>query len=160
MSCMNKIISIERFIANKDMGIFNGKKIVFTNGCFDILHPGHVLYLEEAKSLGDVLVLGLNSDDSVKRLKGADRPINSELNRGIVLAGLSSVDFIIIFCDDTPLNLIKTILPDILVKGGDWAVEEIVGYDLVMSRGGQVHSLMYKKGLSSTDIINKILENK
>lgn len=132
------------------------KTIVFTNGCFDILHAGHVSYLERAKSLGDILVVGLNSDSSVKRLKGKMRPIINQKNRAMVLSALECVDFVVIFSSLTPLNLIKLINPDILVKGGDWKVNDIVGGDFVQRSGGSVKSLPYIKGLSTKSIIEKI----
>ncbi|MCL2065513.1 MAG: D-glycero-beta-D-manno-heptose 1-phosphate adenylyltransferase [Candidatus Cloacimonetes bacterium] len=156
MSCKEKIISLEKYIFHKTEGRFENKKIVFTNGCFDILHSGHVLYLEEARNLGDKLILGLNSDNSVKRLKGEDRPINSEQDRAIVLSALSFVDFVIIFEEDTPFELIQKIQPDVLVKGGDWPIEQIIGYDIVLKKGGEVKSLMFKDGISTTKIIKKI----
>ena len=134
------------------------RKIVFTNGCFDILHSGHVQYLSEAKELGDILILGLNSDSSVKRLKGNDRPINNEKERAVVLSALYSISYIVIFEDDTPYNLINHIKPDILVKGGDWKPENIVGSDIVSSYNGEVKSLSYIDGKSTTDIINKLKE--
>ncbi len=137
-----------------------GKKIVFTNGCFDILHFGHVSYLEEAKSCGDVLILGLNSDDSVKRLKGESRPINSQLERAFVLCGLKAVDFVVIFDQDTPYDLIKLIKPSVLVKGGDWSPEQIIGSDIVLGLGGQVKSLLFQDGFSTTNLIEKITEDK
>jgi rfaE bifunctional protein nucleotidyltransferase chain/domain len=129
------------------------KTIVFTNGCFDIIHAGHVQYLEQAKQLGEILIIGLNSDASVKRLKGSLRPFNTEQDRAIVLAALAAVDYIIIFAEDTPYELIKQIQPDVLVKGGDWAVDKIVGADIVQAKGGKVLSLPYKEGLSSTNLI-------
>ena len=132
------------------------KKIVFTNGCFDLIHVGHVLYLESAASLGDILIVGLNSDDSVRRLKGPTRPINNQLNRSIVLAGLSSIDAVIIFEEDDPLHLIKKICPDILVKGGDWKPEQIIGSDFVLNNGGHVRSLEFVEGYSTTSIEKKI----
>jgi len=132
------------------------KKIVFTNGCFDILHVGHVSYLNRAKMLGDILIVGLNSDDSVKRLKGADRPINDEQSRKYVLENLRAVNLVEIFDDDTPLELIKVVKPSVLVKGGDWKVENIVGYDFVVSNGGIVKSLNFEDGFSTTDTIKKI----
>lgn len=131
-------------------------KVVFTNGCFDILHRGHVAYLNEAKSLGDVLVVGLNSDSSVKRLKGSERPVNTEQDRKFVLENLKSVDFVEIFSGDTPLDLIKKINPNILVKGGDWKLEQIVGSSEVLANGGQVLSLDFVDGFSTTSTINKI----
>ncbi|TNE99059.1 MAG: D-glycero-beta-D-manno-heptose 1-phosphate adenylyltransferase [Deltaproteobacteria bacterium] len=132
------------------------KKIVFTNGCFDILHSGHVMYLNEARAQGDLLFVGLNSDASVKRLKGAERPINAELDRKIVLENLKAVDFVEIFEEDTPLELIKAVNPQMLVKGGDWTPDQIVGSDFVMSNGGEVRSLSFKDGYSTTNIIQKI----
>lgn len=133
-----------------------GRKIVFTNGCFDILHSGHVLYLEEAKSCGDILILGLNSDSSVKRLKGDSRPINHQSDRAIVLSALESVDYITIFEEDTPYNLIHLLKPDVLVKGGDWKPDSIVGSDLVLERGGRVLSLGFSEGKSSSSIIRRL----
>lgn len=133
-----------------------GKKIVFTNGCFDIIHAGHVDYLEKAKSLGDFLIVGLNSDDSVRRLKGNSRPINPQEQRKRVLEGLKAVDMVIIFDEDTPERLIKEIKPDILVKGGDWKVENIVGADFVMSYGGKVYSIDFVFDTSTTKIIQKV----
>jgi rfaE bifunctional protein nucleotidyltransferase chain/domain len=133
-----------------------GKKIVFTNGCFDILHSGHVMYLNEAKAQGELLFVGLNSDASVKRLKGEERPINSEIDRKIVLENLKAVDFVEIFNEDTPLELIQAVNPMMLVKGGDWTADQIVGSDHVMKNGGQVRSLSFKDGYSTTKIIEKI----
>lgn len=132
------------------------KKIVFTNGCFDILHKGHVSYLNEAKKQGEILVVGLNSDSSVKRLKGSERPINNEADRKFVMENLKAVDYVFIFTEDTPLNLIKSIKPNVLVKGGDWEVDQIVGSDFVISNGGQVFSLNFVDGYSTTNVINKI----
>lgn len=131
-------------------------KIVFTNGCFDILHSGHINTLNSAKALGDRLILGLNSDASVKRLKGKERPINSENSRAHVLEALACVDAVIIFEEDTPLELIKLIQPDVLAKGGDWKAEQIIGSDVVLSKGGEVHSLPYVQGYSTSEIIDKI----
>ncbi len=152
----SKIKTLSDFLKIRDT-ILKDKKIVFTNGCFDILHRGHVEYLVEAKSLGDILVVGINSDASVKKLKGALRPINKEKDRAIVLAALTPVDFVIIFEEETPLKVIEAIDPDILVKGGDWKVEEIVGSDIVVSRGGEVHRATLLGGFSTTKIINTIL---
>ena len=133
-------------------------KIVFTNGCFDLLHAGHVTYLEEARALGDFLVLGLNSDASVSRLKGPKRPLNPLADRARILKGLRSVDLVVGFEEDTPLNLITQIRPDILVKGGDWDVSQIVGGKEVLTRGGEVRSLSFKPGVSTTDLVSLILE--
>jgi len=132
------------------------KKIVFTNGCFDILHSGHIQYLSEAAELGDKLVIGLNSDSSVSRLKGSDRPIKSQECRADILAFMEAIDMVIIFDEDTPLELIEKIIPDILVKGGDWSTDQIVGSDIVLKNGGEVKSLSFLKGFSSTRIIEKI----
>jgi D-glycero-beta-D-manno-heptose 1-phosphate adenylyltransferase len=131
------------------------KKVVFTNGCFDLLHVGHVRYLAEAKKLGDFLVVGVNSDDSVKKLKGPSRPIQNQSDRAEILKALESVDETVIFTEDTPENLIKSIRPDILVKGGDWSVEQIVGGTFVQSYGGKVCSLTFVDGKSTTKIIEK-----
>lgn len=133
-----------------------GFKIVFTNGCFDLIHIGHVLYLEDAKSLGDKLIVGLNSDTSVSRLKGAHRPIKDEYSRSHILAALASVDAVIVFENDDPLTLIKDISPDILVKGGDWRPDQIVGSDFVISNGGEVRSLRFVEGYSTTKMEEKI----
>ena len=135
-----------------------GRKIVFTNGCYDIIHPGHVDLLERARALGDVLVLGLNSDDSVRRQnKGPERPVNPYPARAFVLAHLASVDAVTGFDEDTPENLIRAILPDVLVKGGDWTPDRIVGRDIVEARGGQVVSLPLLPGYSTTAIVNRLL---
>ena len=134
-----------------------GKRIVFTNGCFDLLHPGHVDLLERAKALGDILILGLNTDNSVRRQnKGADRPINPYPVRAYMLAHLASVDFVTSFDEDTPARLIEAIQPDILVKGGDWAIETIVGRECVQARGGHVVSLPLIPGYSTTALIAHI----
>jgi D-beta-D-heptose 7-phosphate kinase/D-beta-D-heptose 1-phosphate adenosyltransferase len=136
----------------------SGRRIVFTNGCFDILHAGHVGYLEEAKKLGDFLIVGLNSDESVSRLKGDDRPINSLSQRAQVLLGLRSVDMVVPFGtkgDDTPIELITAVTPDVLVKGGDYQVKDIVGYDHVVNNGGTVLTVNYREGLSTTNIISR-----
>ncbi len=132
-----------------------GKKIVFTNGCFDIIHAGHVDYLEKAKSLGDVLVVGLNSDESIKRIKGPERPINIQEHRKRVLEALKPVDLVIVFDEDTPERLIKEIKPDVLVKGGDWKIENIVGADFVKSYGGEVKTIDFVYDISTTKIIQK-----
>ncbi|RLA64235.1 MAG: D-glycero-beta-D-manno-heptose 1-phosphate adenylyltransferase [Epsilonproteobacteria bacterium] len=142
--------------AQKFLKSAEGKKIVFTNGCFDILHPGHVGYLAAARELGDFLVIGLNSDNSVKKLKGPDRPINNEKNRKFMLEGLKAVDFVEIFDESTPLELIEALSPDILVKGGDWEIKDIVGAEFVQAAGGEVYSLAFKDGHSTTNLIKKL----
>jgi rfaE bifunctional protein nucleotidyltransferase chain/domain len=128
-------------------------RIVFTNGCFDIIHRGHVYYLSKARELGDLLIIGLNSDESVSRLKGKGRPINPQMARAEVLGALGMVDYIILFEEDTPLNLINGIKPDLLVKGGDYNVKEIVGYSEVTSSGGQVVTIPILEGYSTTSIL-------
>jgi len=133
-----------------------GARVVFTNGCFDLLHPGHVRYLAAARALGDVLVVGLNDDTSVRRLKGPGRPILGAAERAEVLAGLSVVDHIVLFDDDTPHALIAALAPDVLVKGADWSSEEIVGRDLVLARGGRVERIPVVPGVSTSDIIRRI----
>ena len=136
-----------------------GDRLVFTNGCFDILHYGHLHYLSQARDLGQRLVVGLNSAASVSRLKGPHRPINDELTRTHLLAALEVIDAVVVFEDDTPLELIRLILPDILVKGGDWKPEQIIGSDLVLAAGGEVKSLPFVAGYSTTNIEKKIKES-
>jgi len=134
-----------------------GRRVVFTNGCFDLLHPGHVRYLAEARRLGDVLVVGVNTDASVRRLeKAPDRPLNPERDRAEVLAALAAVDFVTLFDEDTPLELIRMLEPDVLVKGGDWEPDRIVGADLVRARGGTVHSLPFAPGYSTSGLLERI----
>lgn len=133
-----------------------GKNLVFTNGCFDLLHVGHVRYLKQARAQGDLLFVGLNTDASVKRLKGPSRPIQNQDDRAEIMASLGCVDFVCLFDQDTPLELIKVVKPNLLVKGGDWKPEQIVGSDFVQSYGGQVRSLQFVDGRSTTNIITKI----
>ncbi len=135
----------------------DGKKVVFTNGCFDLLHPGHVSYLEQARALGDALVVAMNSDQSVRRLKGNGRPIFDQNIRSIMLAALRWVDYVTIFDDPDPLKLIALLEPDILVKGGDWRLQDIVGRELVEARGGQVFSLPFVGSYSTSNIIADIV---
>ncbi len=132
------------------------KKIVFTNGCFDILHQGHIAILSQAAESGDTLIVGINSDASVKRLKGADRPVNDESFRALMLASLTIVDAVVLFEEDTPLNLINLIEPDILLKGGDYAIEQIVGAEEVIKNGGEVKIVPFVNGYSTTALIKKI----
>jgi D-beta-D-heptose 7-phosphate kinase/D-beta-D-heptose 1-phosphate adenosyltransferase len=134
-----------------------GKLLIFTNGCFDLLHPGHVYTLTQAKALGDVLVVGVNSDASVKRLKGPTRPILNERERATVLAALTVVDYVTIFPEDTPLDLIRLLRPDVLVKGGDWGAEAVIGKEEVEAYGGRVVLIPYQSGFSTTDIIERVL---
>ena len=153
--------NIEQKIVSRDFFVENAvklhrQKIVFTNGCFDVLHFGHVHYLMEAKALGDILVVGLNSDDSVRRLKDPSRPINGEKERAFVLAALSCIDYVVVFEEDTPKKLIETVRPDVLVKGGDYALDQIVGADFVTRNGGTVTTLPFVEGFSSTRIIEQL----
>jgi rfaE bifunctional protein nucleotidyltransferase chain/domain len=145
---------------DKELSILRqeNKKIVFTNGCFDILHLGHVDYLSKAKDLGDCLIVGINSDSSVRRLKGKTRPIQDEESRKKIMASLSFVDFVVMFNEDTPYNLIKKVQPDVLVKGADYKKEDIVGYDIVKQKGGKVETINYLEGFSTSNIIKKIKE--
>jgi D-beta-D-heptose 7-phosphate kinase/D-beta-D-heptose 1-phosphate adenosyltransferase len=136
-----------------------GKKIVFTNGCFDIVHRGHVEYLTKAKALGDVLLVGMNTDASVQRLKGPQRPVVSQDDRAFVLAALRAVDYVCLFDEDTPYNLIKAVVPDVLVKGSDWAIDSIVGKDIVEAAGGKVQTIDYVPNRSTTNIIQKIADS-
>ena len=133
-----------------------GKKIVFTNGCFDILHVGHLTYMNEAKRQGDILIVGVNSDESVKRLKGPTRPINSEIDRAEMLSGLKAVDFTVIFAEDTPMEIIDELKPSIHVKGGDYKKEDLPETAVVEKHGGEVRILNFVEGKSTTNIVNKI----
>lgn len=150
----SKIMSINS--VEKFRNMYSNKKIVFTNGCFDILHVGHIRYLQEAAKLGDILIVGLNSDASVKRLKGEERPINQEADRAELLAALKCVSYVVIFEEDTPYNLISKLKPDVLVKGGDYKPEEVVGKDIVEAGGGQLKLISFVEGKSTTNIINKM----
>jgi rfaE bifunctional protein nucleotidyltransferase chain/domain len=134
------------------------KKLVFTNGCFDILHVGHVRILNQARNSGDVLVVGINSDSSVRKIKGNLRPVIPEEERGEVLAALASVDYVFIFADPTPQRIIDAILPDVLVKGADWGVSDIIGHDTVLNAGGTVQNLPLVEGVSTTAIIERVME--
>lgn len=134
-----------------------GKRIVFTNGCFDLLHPGHIYTLTQAKALGDVLVVAINSDASVKRLKGERRPILNQEERAVMLSALAMVDYVTIFAEDTPLEVIRLLLPDVLVKGGDWGADAVVGREVVEANGGEVVLIPYQAGFSTTDIIERIM---
>ncbi len=135
-----------------------GKKVVFTNGCFDILHRGHTDYLQKAKAIGDVLIVGVNTDESVRRIKGEKRPVVGESDRAHVLAALTSVDYVCLFDEDTPYELLQAILPDVLVKGADWPVEQVVGRDIVEAAGGSVQTLELLPNRSTTQIIKTITE--
>lgn len=135
---------------------FKSQKIVFTNGCFDILHLGHIDYLSKAKDVGDILIIGLNTDNSVKRIKGLNRPINDQQSRATFLASLRFADAVVLFDEDTPYDLIKFVQPDILIKGSDYQVEDIVGYDVVKAKGGDIITLDFLDGYSTTSIIEKV----
>ena len=136
----------------------SGQKIVFTNGCFDILHRGHVEYLTEAKACGDKLVTALNSDSSVRGLKGDPRPIQSQEDRAVILDALESVDLVVIFDQETPAEIIKTLLPDVLVKGGDYTPDTIVGADIVTENGGEIKVIPFRSGHSTSSVIEKIIK--
>ncbi len=135
-----------------------GRKVVFTNGCFDILHTGHSRYLQVAKSYGDILVVAVNSDESVRKLKGDKRPIMPQAERAEMVASLAMVDYVTVFEEEDPHRVIAELMPNVLVKGGDWAVDEIVGKDIVETGGGKVYSIPYIEGASTTGIIERILE--
>jgi len=152
-------MDVEKAVEKVERWKSDGRVIVFTNGCFDILHPGHVAYLTEARSLGDKLVIGLNSDASVRRLKGDRRPLNDLEDRMKMLAGLSVTDLMVPFEEDTPLTLISNLKPHVLVKGGDYSIGEIVGSEVVLKEGGKVFSLGFSDNYSTTGLIEKILKS-
>lgn len=157
---MGQVVTLEQLRKEigrrKDMSPRRPPRVVFTNGCFDILHVGHARYLRDARALGDLLVVGLNSDSSVKRLKGEQRPVVNEDERAELLSSLGVVDYVVMFNDDTPLALIENVAPDVLVKGGDWPPEKIVGSSFVLARGGEVKSLPFHPGKSTTSILERI----
>jgi D-glycero-beta-D-manno-heptose 1-phosphate adenylyltransferase len=153
---INKIVEREKLTSLLSTWQLNGKKLVFTNGCFDIVHLGHIDYLAKAADLGDILIIGLNSDSSVRRIKGENRPVNNQTARASLLASMFFVDAVVFFDEDTPYELIKTIQPDILVKGSDYKPQDIVGYDVVHNKGGKIITLDYLEGYSTTAIIHKI----
>jgi len=156
METSRKILPLDKGINKINEWKKNGYKVVFTNGCFDILHLGHLDYLEKSRNLGDRLVIGLNTDSSVRQLKGPNRPINEELSRARMLAALAFVDLVIAFDEETPLELIKNVKPDILIKGKDYSIENIVGAEFVLGNGGEVKTIEILEGYSTTEIINKI----
>jgi rfaE bifunctional protein nucleotidyltransferase chain/domain len=157
MSAKQKILPLASLLRTIAQLRRSKKKIAFTNGCFDILHIGHVSYLEEAKKKGDVLVVGLNSDKSVQKIKGPKRPIVPEKERAFVLGGLASVDYVVLFNEDTPQKLIEKIKPNVMVKGADWKGKEVAGADFVKSYGGKMELIKFIPNHSSTDIIKTIL---
>lgn len=151
-----KIVTLTRLVATLRAAQRARRRVVFTNGVFDLLHPGHVKLLQRARALGDLLIVGLNSDASVKRLKGPDRPFLGQRERAYLLASLEAVDHVVIFAEDTPINVIKKIMPDVLVKGGDWSPGSIVGADIVRALGGRVVRVPLAKGFSTTGIVQRI----
>jgi rfaE bifunctional protein nucleotidyltransferase chain/domain len=148
--------SFEAFFEKLKTWKTSNYKLVFTNGCFDLLHRGHVDSLMKAARLGDKLIVGLNTDQSVNRLKGANRPLMDEQSRSLLIAAMQMVDAVVLFSEDTPYNLIKAIQPDVLVKGSEYAVEEIAGHDLVLARGGSVETIEMTEGISTSALIEKI----
>ena len=153
-----KIKSLAEAKRLRDEARAHGRKVVFTNGCFDLLHPGHVDYLEAAKCEGDLLIVGLNSDDSARRIKGAPRPLLPSDDRAALLAGLAAVDVVVVFDEADPAALIKALLPEVLVKGADWPEDKIIGADLVKANGGKVVRVPLTQGKSSSDLIERILK--
>lgn len=156
MLSVNKIVALPEALLKISELKGIGKKVVFSNGCFDILHAGHVDYLEKAREKGDFLVVALNTDASVRRIKGEDRPVNNQDSRARVLAGLGCINMVILFDENTPYDLIKMINPDILVKGKDYDLSNIVGADIVLQNGGKVETIELTEGLSTTSVIDKI----
>ncbi len=154
---MGELVALPQLLRLRSQWKFFGKKVVFTNGCFDIIHRGHVDYLAKAKSLGDILIVGLNDDASVTRLKGPHRPIIDQDDRANILAALKSVDYVLIFTEDTPHEIIKAIVPDVLVKGADWSIDNVVGKEIVESAGGSVQTIDFLPNRSTSRIIEKIV---
>lgn len=153
---MGKVVRSWKELTEQLSSLRKGKKVVFTNGCFDILHVGHVRYLQEARAQGDLLVLGLNSDASVRELKGPDRPVQSEEDRAEILAALSCIDFVVIFGEQTAARIVETVRPDIYVKGGDYKIEETPEGKVVLGYGGKVKALQFVPGRSTSSILNKV----
>ena len=153
---INKIFTKESIQSQLAVWRFKGEKIVFSNGCFDILHRGHIEYLAQAADLGVRLIIGLNSDTSVRRIKGEERPLQDQVSRSVLLAALSFVDAVIVFDEDTPYELIKSIKPDFLVKGNDYKAEDIVGYDIVKENGGDIVTIKLVEGYSTTSIVSRM----
>lgn len=165
MDYRDKIINLQEAVRRREKLGAAGLRFIFTNGCFDLLHPGHLRYLAEARALGDYLLVGLNSDRSIQAIKGGKalgppRPICPQAVRAEMLAGLAAVDAVLIFDEDTPFELVKSLRPDILVKGGDWPPDKIVGSDLVLQNGGQVKSLPLAEGFSTTALVERIIGGK
>ena len=156
MTTADKILNRQEVVQQVATWKAQGLRIVFTNGCFDLLHLGHVDYLEKAKKLGDKLLVGVNTDASVSRLKGPERPLQDEMSRARIMASLLFIDLVVLFDEETPYELIKTVRPDILVKGDDYAIQNIVGQDIVLENGGEVKTIPLVKGYSTSGIVNKI----
>lgn len=155
---MGSVVGVEKIKSERERLRQQKKKVVFTNGCFDIIHRGHIEYLTKSKALGDILIVGINTDASVRRIKGEQRPIVQEDDRAFVLANLVPVDYVCTFDEDTPLSLITAITPDILVKGADWNINDIVGKDVVEHSGGRVATIDFIPNRSTSNIIERILE--
>ncbi len=154
---MNELKTLEEIKSIRKKLKAENKKVVFTNGCFDLIHAGHVDYLSKAKALGDILIVGLNSDSSIKNIKGDKRPILNQPERSFIISNLKPVDFVVIFDEDTPAKLIEEIIPDILVKGADWSIENIVGRNIVENNGGEVKTIEFINDQSTSKIIKSIL---
>jgi D-beta-D-heptose 7-phosphate kinase/D-beta-D-heptose 1-phosphate adenosyltransferase len=154
---MGRIVKLDDLLAMRREWRHYGTKVAFTNGCFDLLHRGHVEYLQKVRELADVLVVGLNTDASVQRLKGPNRPITPEEDRAVVMAALECVDYVVFFDEDTPLNLIRTLQPEVLAKGEDYQIHEIVGHDVVQAAGGRVERIPLTSGRSTSEIIARIM---
>ncbi len=154
---MTTVIEVKHLLELRKKFRDEKKKVVFTNGCFDLLHAGHVAYLNKAKALGDLLIVGLNSDDSVRRIKGARRPLINQQERALIISNLKAVDYVVIFEEDTPAELISIIIPDVLIKGADWAEDQIVGREIVEANGGEVITIKFVIDQSTTRIIELIL---
>ena len=156
---MGRIVELNELLAMRREWRHYGTKVAFTNGCFDLIHRGHVEYLQSARALADVLVIGLNTDASVQRLKGPNRPITPQEDRAVVLAALECVDYVVFFDEDTPLELIRALQPEVLAKGEDYQIEEIVGHDIVQAAGGRVERIPLTHGRATSQIIAKIMAN-
>ncbi len=155
---MEQVKSIDELIKIRKELKKQNKKVVFTNGCFDIIHAGHVDYLNKAKALGDILIVAVNSDSSIKKIKGDKRPIVSQNERAFIISNLKAVDFVTIFEEETPYEVIKKLIPDVLVKGEDWSIDNIVGRDIVIENGGKVETIQFVNFQSTTNIINTIIQ--
>ena len=155
---MNGLMPLDEIKKIRNKFLIEKKKVVFTNGCFDLIHAGHVDYLTKARELGDVLIVGLNSDSSVRNIKGDKRPILKEKERAFIISSLRPVDYVVLFDEDTPANLIAEIIPDILVKGADWSIENIIGREVVEANGGEVKTISFVNDQSTSKIIKSILD--